>query len=290
MPPILPGTTKWGGPWRNGSRRGARPSAPRGFGSFDAMPERALGAPFPNPAGARYARRMGLPLRQLHLVGWLALCAACAGTSGPQAPTAVDGDRPPEVRPFLMFQGGEATAALELYREVFPSFRELSMERYGAEGPGPEGTVFRGEIEIGGQRILVSDSYAPHGFGFTPSLSFWVECAGAAQLDRTYEALVDGGKGSCRPPTTALPLGLLGLPTASVSRGNCTWPRADERAAAAQQGFALASGSNSAKSAPVGSRSIENAPTSGIGMDSISDAAPSRLARAVASAKSATWK
>ncbi|MBI1382823.1 MAG: VOC family protein [Planctomycetaceae bacterium] len=92
-----------------------------------------------------------------------------------------------------MFQGGEASAALDLYREVFPTFRELSMERYGADGPGPEGTVFRGEIEIGGQRILVSDSYVSHGFGFTPSISFWVECAGTAELDRMYDALVEGG-------------------------------------------------------------------------------------------------
>ena len=95
--------------------------------------------------------------------------------------------------PFLMFQGGKAEAALSFYAEHVPDSRIETLERFGAEGPGPEGTVLRGYATIAGQSVMVHDSFVTHGFDFTPSWSFFVECADAAEFERLFETLSDGG-------------------------------------------------------------------------------------------------
>ncbi|HEY0624172.1 VOC family protein [Sphingomonas sp.] len=95
--------------------------------------------------------------------------------------------------PFLMFQGGKAEAALSFYAEHVPDSRINTLERFGAEGPGPEDTVLRGYATIAGQSVMVHDSFVTHGFDFTPSWSFFVECANAAEFDRLFETLSEGG-------------------------------------------------------------------------------------------------
>jgi predicted 3-demethylubiquinone-9 3-methyltransferase (glyoxalase superfamily) len=50
--------------------------------------------------------------------------------------------------------------------------------------------VFR----LAGQQFMCSDSYEQHDFSFTPSVSFFVDCADEAELDRVYGALAEGGK------------------------------------------------------------------------------------------------
>lgn len=39
-----------------------------------------------------------------------------------------------------------------------------------------------------------SGSPAKHGFTFTPSISFWVDCETEAEIDRTFAKLVEGGQ------------------------------------------------------------------------------------------------
>ena len=46
---------------------------------------------------------------------------------------------------------------------------------------------------------MVHDSFVTHGFDFTPSWSFFVECADAAEFDRLFAALSDKG-GVLMPP------------------------------------------------------------------------------------------
>ena len=94
---------------------------------------------------------------------------------------------PQTIRTFLMFQNGQASAALEKYAALVPGAEVRSVERYGADDPGPEGTVFRAFLLLGGQEVQVTDSPVPHDFGFTPSMSFFIECDSAEQVD---EALV----------------------------------------------------------------------------------------------------
>ena len=96
------------------------------------------------------------------------------------------------VRPFLMFEGS-AEAAMTFYVELFPDAEIISIERYGAEGPGPEGTVFRASFRLADQTILCIDSPVKHAFGFTPSISLFVECDSEAELERLAAALREGG-------------------------------------------------------------------------------------------------
>ena len=91
--------------------------------------------------------------------------------------------------PFLMFQHGKAQAALDFYVEIVPGSRIVSIERFGAEGPGPEGTVLRAYVEIAGQSVMAHDSFITHGFDFTPSWSFFLDCTDEAETDRLFAAL-----------------------------------------------------------------------------------------------------
>lgn len=95
--------------------------------------------------------------------------------------------------PFLMFQHGKAEEALDFYIAVVPDSRIVSIERFGAEGPGPAGSVLRAHVEIAGQPVMAHDSFIAHGFDFTPSWSFLLDCADEAEADRLFAALGAGG-------------------------------------------------------------------------------------------------
>lgn len=105
---------------------------------------------------------------------------------------------------FLMFQGGKAEAALNFYAENVPDTHIVSLQRFGPEGPGPEGTVLRGQAVIAGMPVMVHDSYVTHGFDFTPSISFFVECDDEAQIDALAAKLGEGG-------AALMPLGSYGF-------------------------------------------------------------------------------
>jgi predicted 3-demethylubiquinone-9 3-methyltransferase (glyoxalase superfamily) len=95
--------------------------------------------------------------------------------------------------PFLMFQNGKAQAALDLYVSIVPGSRIVSIERFGPQGPGPEGSILRALVEIAGQPVMAHDSFIAHGFDFTPSFSFFVDCADEAEIERLFAALGEGG-------------------------------------------------------------------------------------------------
>jgi predicted 3-demethylubiquinone-9 3-methyltransferase (glyoxalase superfamily) len=96
------------------------------------------------------------------------------------------------VFPFLMFQG-DGVAALEFYQSVFPDMAVHELERYDANGPGKEGSIKRARFSIGTQSVICTDSFVKHGFSFTPSFSFFVECQSEEQLRSLSSALKDGG-------------------------------------------------------------------------------------------------
>lgn len=107
------------------------------------------------------------------------------------------------IRPFLMFTG-QAEAAMNFYLSLFPEGQILELRRYGAGGPGPEGTVMKATFTVAGQTILCSDSFVQHDFTFTPSISLFVGCESPEQLARLAGALADGGK-------VLMPLGSYGF-------------------------------------------------------------------------------
>jgi predicted 3-demethylubiquinone-9 3-methyltransferase (glyoxalase superfamily) len=96
--------------------------------------------------------------------------------------------------PFLMFQGGKAQEAMDFYVATLPGSRIVSVERFGPDGPGPEGTVLRAVFEVAGQKVMAHDTFVTHAFDFTPSWSFFLECGDEAEVERLFAALGEGGE------------------------------------------------------------------------------------------------
>jgi predicted 3-demethylubiquinone-9 3-methyltransferase (glyoxalase superfamily) len=105
-----------------------------------------------------------------------------------------------------MFQAQDAEAAMTFYVSLFPDSEVLDIDRYGAAGPGPEGTVMRARFRIGGQEIFCSDSFVKHAFAFTPSSSLFIDCPSEDEIARLAAALADGG-------SELMPLGDYGFST-----------------------------------------------------------------------------
>ena len=97
------------------------------------------------------------------------------------------------LRTFLTFQGGVATAALDLYREIFDDFELVEIDRYGAGEAGPEDTVKVARFRLAGSDFSCSDSPIDHEWGFTPAVSLWIDCDDGDELQRLFEQLSDGG-------------------------------------------------------------------------------------------------
>lgn len=97
------------------------------------------------------------------------------------------------LRPFLMFQGGVAEAAMTFYTGLFRDSDIDRVERWAASEAGAAGTIKQGFFRVAGQELRCFDSPIPHAFDFTPSLSLFVECESAEELDRAFAALAEGG-------------------------------------------------------------------------------------------------
>ena len=98
-----------------------------------------------------------------------------------------------EISPFLMFEG-QAEEAMNFYVTLFENSRIERITRYSAGMPGPEGTIVTASFTLGGRKFLCSDSYVNHAFGFTPSISIFVECASEAEIETSYARLMEGGE------------------------------------------------------------------------------------------------
>ncbi|MFK0252916.1 VOC family protein [Streptomyces sp. NPDC090445] len=99
---------------------------------------------------------------------------------------------PQKITTFLMFEG-RAEEAMAFYTALFDDAEVIDVTRYGAEGPGPEGSVQHATFSLAGQRFMCIDSYVKHEFGFTPAVSLFVQCDSEAELDRLYAALAEQG-------------------------------------------------------------------------------------------------
>jgi len=96
-------------------------------------------------------------------------------------------------RPFLMFQGGTAQAALDLYFATFPDSGFVKVDRY-AEGEGPVGTIKVATFKLCGREFMCADSPIDHNFSFTPSSSTFVDFDSVAELERVFAVLSEGGQ------------------------------------------------------------------------------------------------
>lgn len=98
-----------------------------------------------------------------------------------------------KIKTFLMFEG-KAEEAMNYYLSVFDQAELLSINRYGANAAGAEGTVSHATFSLYGQVFMCMDSNVKHDFTFTPSISLYVTCASEDEINRLFEKLSQGGQ------------------------------------------------------------------------------------------------
>lgn len=91
-----------------------------------------------------------------------------------------------------MFEG-KAEEAMRFYVSLFSGATIGQVVRYGAGEMGPEGSIKHAAFTLAGQQIKCIDSPAAHAFTFTPAVSLFVECDGAAEFDTAFSRLSEGG-------------------------------------------------------------------------------------------------
>ena len=96
-----------------------------------------------------------------------------------------------KIAPCLWF-GGEAEDAAGFYVSLLPGSRIERVQRSPADTPaGKAGAVLVVEFTLAGQRFLALNGGAPA--DYTRAVSFQVDCADQAEVDRLWDALSAGG-------------------------------------------------------------------------------------------------
>jgi predicted 3-demethylubiquinone-9 3-methyltransferase (glyoxalase superfamily) len=99
----------------------------------------------------------------------------------------------PGITPNLWFDT-QAEEAARYYTSVFPNSKIIDTTYYGEAGPGPAGTVLTVEFELDGQRFTAING-GPL-FTFDEAISFQIDCADQAEVDRYWSVLTEGGEES----------------------------------------------------------------------------------------------
>ncbi len=96
-----------------------------------------------------------------------------------------------KVTPFLWFDR-EAEEAANFYTSLLPDSSIDGISRYGAHGPGPEGSVMTVSFRLAGLDFTALNGGPV--YKFNESISFVVRCDDQTELDTLWEKLLDGGK------------------------------------------------------------------------------------------------
>ncbi len=94
-------------------------------------------------------------------------------------------------KPFLWFDSN-AEEAVNFYVSLFPDSAINSISRYGEGMPKEAGSVMTVGFRLLGQEFIALNG-GPY-FTFTPAISFFVTCEDQVEVDRYWEALLDGGQ------------------------------------------------------------------------------------------------
>jgi len=95
-----------------------------------------------------------------------------------------------KVHPFLWFDT-QAEEAANLYCSIFPNSKITKIARNTEAAPGPTGGVLTVEFELDGTKVIALNG-GPH-FKFNEAFSFTIDCESQAEVDRYWDALLDGG-------------------------------------------------------------------------------------------------
>jgi len=95
------------------------------------------------------------------------------------------------ITPFLWFDS-QAQEAAEYYASVFDDSEIREVSRYPENTPGLVGSVMTVQFVLKGQEFTALNG-GPE-FDFSPALSFFVHCRDQDEVDRYWDALMDGGR------------------------------------------------------------------------------------------------
>jgi predicted 3-demethylubiquinone-9 3-methyltransferase (glyoxalase superfamily) len=96
-----------------------------------------------------------------------------------------------KISPCLWFDGNAEQAA-EFYTSVLPDSRIDKVNRAAADTPsGPQGSVLTVDFTLAGQQFMGLNG-GPD-FQFNEAISFSIDCEDQAEVDRLWDALVQGG-------------------------------------------------------------------------------------------------
>jgi predicted 3-demethylubiquinone-9 3-methyltransferase (glyoxalase superfamily) len=96
-----------------------------------------------------------------------------------------------KITPFLWFDT-QAEEAANFYCSLFKNSKVSSVSRYGAGGPGPEGTAMSVTFTLDGQEFMALNG-GPQ-FKFTEAISMFVNCETQAEVDELWQKLTEGGQ------------------------------------------------------------------------------------------------
>jgi predicted 3-demethylubiquinone-9 3-methyltransferase (glyoxalase superfamily) len=100
-----------------------------------------------------------------------------------------------KITPFLWFDN-QAEEAVNYYVSVFKNSKITNVSRYGEGEHGTKGQVMAMSFQLEGQEFTALNGGPV--FKFTEAISFYVDCADQAEVDRLWEKLSAGGeKGQC---------------------------------------------------------------------------------------------
>ena len=97
-----------------------------------------------------------------------------------------------KISPCLWFDG-EAEEAANFYVSLLPDSRVERVQKNVMDSPaGKAGTVLVVDFTLAGQRFMALNGGTR--FEYTHAISFEVDCADQAEVDRLWDALSNGGK------------------------------------------------------------------------------------------------
>ena len=96
-----------------------------------------------------------------------------------------------KIAPCLWFDG-EAEEAAKFYASLLPDSRIDHVQKNVTDSPaGKAGSVLVVKFTLAGQRFLALNGGTR--FEYTPAISFMVDCADQAEVDRLWDGLSQGG-------------------------------------------------------------------------------------------------
>ena len=87
-----------------------------------------------------------------------------------------------------------AEEAMKFYSSVFGDSEVRRIQRFGPGEQGAEGSVKRADFSVRGHNLIFFDSPVKHAFTFTPSISIFVDCENATELESAFKQLSEGGQ------------------------------------------------------------------------------------------------